>query len=377
LPQKLRIGMAFCAAIATAVVVGACGSGIPGNAVAVVGSAPITKAAFDHWLVVANDSPQAQGGTPAPPLPDPPDYTTCIAGYKAVPAYSGETTSQLKTVCKQAYTTLVTDVVNFLAEALWVEGVAVDNGVKVTQAQAEKAYQQQRKTSTPPLGTAKELASFLAASGETVGDIVWRTKLNLMALAIQNKIASKASKVTNAQIAAYYKKNHAQFVTPKTVNLHLIETKDAADAINVRKMLAAGKTYAQLASKYSIDPSTKSLGGAENGVRPAQLTAQLSAAVFKAKVNVLSEPVQTPFGWYIFTVDSTTPSKVQSLKAATTTIKAAIVAKQQAAANAELNKEFTTKWTSITKCASGYAVAPSCANAPKAATTGATGATAG
>jgi hypothetical protein len=40
--------MAFCAAIATAVVLGACGGGVPGDAVAVVGSAPITKAAFNH-----------------------------------------------------------------------------------------------------------------------------------------------------------------------------------------------------------------------------------------------------------------------------------------------------------------------------------------
>jgi len=51
--------MAFCAAIATAVVLGACGSGIPGNAVATVGSAPITKAALNHWIVVAKIPSQA------------------------------------------------------------------------------------------------------------------------------------------------------------------------------------------------------------------------------------------------------------------------------------------------------------------------------
>src|SRR5580692_3124678 len=92
--QKLRIGMAFSAAIATAVLVGACGGGIPGDAVAVVGSAPITKAAFAHWEVVANDSNQASTGIAAPPLPVPPDYTACIAYGKKQQATQNSTPAQ-------------------------------------------------------------------------------------------------------------------------------------------------------------------------------------------------------------------------------------------------------------------------------------------
>jgi hypothetical protein len=377
LARKLRIGMAFCAAIATAVIVGACGSGIPGNAVAVVGSAPVTNAAFEHWEVVANDSTQPTTGAAALALPQPPDYTACIAGYRKVGSTSADSASQLKTLCKQDHTALVGEVMNYLIEALWVEGAAVDHGVKVTEAQALKAYESQRKSSTPPLKTTKELDSFLAASGETVADLVWRTKLNLLALAIQNKVAKGASKVTPAAIAAYYNKNHAQFVTPKTVDLHLIETSSGTTATKVRSLLASGQTYAQLAPKYSSDPTTKAAGGAENGVRPGQLTALLSNAVFAAKVGVLSQPVQTPFGYYIFTVDSVTPQKVESLKAATATIKAAISTANVSKANAALSKEFTTKWTAITKCATGYIVAPSCSNAPKTTSTGATGATSG
>jgi hypothetical protein len=369
--------MAFCAAIATAVIVGACGSGIPGNAVAVVGSAPITKAAFAHWEVVANDSSQTTTGAAALPPPVPPDYTACIAGYKKVPADASDSTSQLKLLCKQAYTALVGEVMNYLIEALWVEGAAVEHGVKVTQAQALKSYEQQRKTSTPPLKTTKALDKFLAASGETVADLVWRTKLNLLALAIQNKVEKGASNVTPAAIAAYYKKNHAQFVTPATLDLHLIETSASATAAKVRALLASGQTYAQLAPKYSTDPTTKSAGGAENGVRPGQLTTLLSNAVFAAKVGVISQPVQTPFGYYIFTVNSITPQKVESLKAATATIKAAISAANLSKANAALSKEFTTKWTALTKCATGYIVATACSNAPKTTSTGATGATSG
>jgi foldase protein PrsA len=369
--------MAFCAAIATAVIVGACGSGIPGNAVAVVGSAPITKAAFAHWEVVANNATQPTTGAAALPIPVPPDYTACIAGYQKEPSSASDTAAQLKSLCKQDYTALVGEVMNYLIEALWVEGAAVDHHVKVTEDQALKAYEKQRTTSTPSLKTTKELNSFLAASGETVADLVWRTKLNLLALAIQDKVEKGASTVTPAAIAAYYKKNHSQFVTPETVDLHLIETSSGTTATKVRALLASGQTYAQLAPKYSTDPTTKAAGGAEKGVRPGQLTALLSNAVFAAKVGVLSQPVQTPFGYYLFTVDSITPQKVESLKAATATIKAAISAANVSKANAELSREFTTKWTDLTKCANGYIVSPSCSNAPKTTSTGATGATSG
>jgi foldase protein PrsA len=374
-PKKLRIGMAFSAAIATAVIVGACGSGVPGNAVAVVGSAPVTKAAFAHWEVVANDANQASTGVAAPPVPVPPDFTACIAAAKKVPASSTQTAAQLKVTCQQQYSALVTEVMNFMIQALWIEGEAVQRKVHVTQAQITKSYNAQRTSSKPPLKTDTELNAFLAKSGQTNADLVWRTKLNLLATAIQLKVTKSASKVAPAKIAAYYKKNHAQFVVPTTLDLHLVETQKATDAAKVKTLLQGGQSYATLAPKYSIDPTSKSAGGKLTGVRPGQLTAQLDAQVFKAATGVLTGPVKTPFGYYVFTIDSKIPGKTQTLKEATSTIKATLAAQQESAANTRLQNDFLTKWKLVTKCASGYVVAASCANAPKTSATGATGAT--
>ena len=376
--QKLRIGMAFSAAIATAVIVGACGSGIPGDAVGVVGSAPITKAAFAHWEVVANDASQASTGTVAAPLPVPPDFIACIATAKAAPAAASQTSTQLKALCQQQYTSLVGEVMNFLIQALWIEGEAADRGVKVTSAQIAKSYQTQRATSKPPLTTDKALNNFLAKSGQTKRDLLWRTQLNLLATGIQLQVQKQAAKVSKASIAAYYSKNHAQFVIPTTLNLHLIETLKQATATTVLGLLKGGSTFATLAPKYSIDPTTKSAGGKMVGVRPGQLTpAQLNAAVFNATKGQLVGPLKTPFGYYVFTVDSTTPGTTQTLAQATPTIRATIAAEQQSAANAKLQTDFTKKWVQLTKCSSGYVIPTSCGNAPKTTTTptGATGAT--
>jgi foldase protein PrsA len=141
--------------------------------------------------------------------------------------------------------------------------------------------------------------------------------------------------------------------------------------------LASGQSYATLAPKYSIDPTTKNVGGKLIGVRPGELTAQVSAAIFAAKVDVLSGPVKTAFGWYVFTVDSSTPAKVPTLAAETKTIRSTIAATQEAKASAALESDFTKKWTQRTTCASGYIVT-SCGNAPKtsSSSTASTGATA-
>jgi hypothetical protein len=145
-------------------------SGTVNGAVARVGSASITKAAFRHWLTVANDATQASTGVAAPPLPRPPDYTACIAAHRTQPSDATKSTSELKALCAAAYHSLLTQVMIYLIESIWIQGEAVARGATVTAAQVEASYEAQRKTSKPSLATTAELNSFLAKSGETIKD---------------------------------------------------------------------------------------------------------------------------------------------------------------------------------------------------------------
>ncbi len=375
-PKRFRIGMAFCAATATAVVLGACGSSIAGNAVASVGGASVTTAAVQHWLVVANDATQASTGTAAPPLPLPPGYTACVAAERRVSANAADTPAQLKALCAQGYQGLLNEVMQFLVEAVWIQGEAADRHVKVTPAQVQTAYDHQRQIAVPTLKTNAELNAFLAKGGETAADLKWRTYLNLLANAISLRVQKNAGKVTTAAIVAYYDKNSAQLATPETRNVHMVETSTQASAAKVAALLTSGSSYATLAPKYSIDPPTKSAGGKLLGVRPGELNTQLSAALFAAKRGVLTGPVKTAFGYYVFTVDSITPASTPTLKAETPTIRTTLASQQQAAASAALQADFAKKWTARTTCRSGYTFAPYCGNAPAAPASSATGATA-
>src|ERR1700693_1630354 len=61
-----------------AVAVSACGSGMPGNSVAVVAGNPITTQAFNHWMFVAAKEQAAQSpGQPVIVPNDPPNFTKC------------------------------------------------------------------------------------------------------------------------------------------------------------------------------------------------------------------------------------------------------------------------------------------------------------
>ena len=254
-------------------------------------------------------------GVAAPALPLPPDFTACIAGQrKQTGSTAATTTGTLKALCAKNYQALLNQILPFLIQTVWIQGEAADRGVKVSDAKLESSFQQARDASNPPLKTTAEMNSFLAKSGETIADLKWYLYVKLLYAQVELKVQKDASKVTSAQIAAYYNKNLARYATPGTHNLHLVETATLASAATVKSLLASGSSYAAVAQQYSIDPTTRAAGGRWLGVSASELNAQLSAAVFAAKIGVLSGPVKTAFGYYVFTVDSATPGSVTPLK---------------------------------------------------------------
>jgi hypothetical protein len=365
--------MAFCAAIATAVTVGACGSGMPGNAVVQIGNATITKAAVIHWLAIDNDASQVQSDTKAPPLPLPPDYTACVAAQQAATSvHSAGQTATFKASCDTNYHTLLNDVLNYLIGEYWLQGEAYDRHVHVSAASVTKTFKQERKLAKPPLATAAEMNSFLAASGQTLKDLTWRTMVQLETNKIQLQVEKAHEKVTKAQIAAYYDKHKTQFGTPETRDLHLVLVSSAAAAQKVHSLLAGGASYATVAPKYSVDPNTKSKGGVMLGVYSGELTPALNTKIFAASVGALSDPVKTAFGYYVFTIDKIIPAKAQTLAQATAAIRSQLSQGQIQAAETALQAQLQKKWQPRTSCRSGYVVS-NCAG-QSTGPTGATGA---
>ncbi|MGA2454952.1 MAG: peptidyl-prolyl cis-trans isomerase [Solirubrobacteraceae bacterium] len=356
--KTLRSLSALGAVLFALVGISACG-GIPGDAVVQVGGTSITKTAFDHWMEVASASNKVAGSTEKTVVPEPPNYTACVAHLKATapaPAkgQAPPTEAKLKSECGVQYKALQTEVLGFLISSQWVIGEAGSLGVKLSDAEVHKEF---TKIKTSQFPKASEFEKFLATSGQTVSDLLLRVKLNLLSQKIQKQVVKEKGKVTQAQIAKYYEENKSRYGTPEKRNVRIILTKTEAAAASAKKEVESGKSFASVAGKVSIDPTSKANGGLLKEVVKGEEEKALDTAIFSAAKNVLGGPVKTPFGYYVYEVVSVTAGTQEPLSKVQATIKQQLIATGQQTALSKFVKEFKKKWMGKTECRSGFVVA--------------------
>jgi foldase protein PrsA len=359
--KSLRFIPALGAVLFASLALSACGGGIPGNAVVQVGGNSITKPTFEHWMSIAASSSTTTASKTAakPVVPDPPSYTACIAHLEATAAkpakgQSKPTAAELKSECEQQYKSLQQEVLGFLISSEWVIGEGAHLGVNVSDKEVKKEFE---KIKTEQFPKPAEFEKFLATSGQTVSDLLLRVKLNMLSSKIQQKVAKSKGKVTEAQISKYYNEHKSQFGAPEKRNVEIVLTKTEAASKSAKKEVESGKSFASVAKSKSIDPTSKANGGLLTGVVKGQEEAALSTAIFSTKPNVLSGPVKTPFGYYIFEVKSVSAGSQQTLAQSKTSIKQQLTAKQQQEALSKFVKEFKKTWMAKTDCRAAYMVA--------------------
>jgi parvulin-like peptidyl-prolyl isomerase len=364
--QRLtRLALALGAFFIAATALAACGgSNVPGNAVANVDGTLITTQNFTHWLTVAARSQNPTGGGPVS-VPDAPTFAKCVAAKQASqpkPAKGQKppTAAQLKAQCQQEYTSLRDQVMQFLISAQWIQGEASDQGVKVTDADVSKRFQQTKKQSFPK---ETDYQKFLKQSGMTQDDILFRVKLDALSSKIRDKVTKGQGKVTQAQITTYYNKNKKRFAQPERRDLRIVLTKTLPQAQAAKKALASGQSWKVVAKKYSTDQSTKNTGGQLLAVTKGQQDRTFENAAFVAKTNKVLGPVKTQFGYYVFDVTKITAASQQSLAQARNTISQLLTSQNQQKALNDFVKDFQKKWKDRTNCRKGY-ITQDCSNAP-------------
>jgi len=195
-----RAGALVLAAIVAfpALLAGACGGDVPGDAVAVVGDAPISKEEFDSRMEQAKAS--------------------MIAQYGSFPA---EGTAD--------YDAYAADLVDYLVQSELVEQGAGELGVEVTSidvslyiAQLEESY-----------GGREAFLEELAESGTTFAEARDSVRESLLGEDVYNAVV-EGVKVTAAQVRAYWEENKAALVAQAEEN-----DKDATFA-SLKKEIRAG-----------------------------------------------------------------------------------------------------------------------------------------
>lgn len=97
----------------------------------------------------------------------------------------------------------------------------------------------------------------------------------------------------------YFDDHQAEFGS-SCISHILVASKEGAAAARAR--IVAGEDFAKVAKELSTDTGSKDTGGVLPCGNTAQYVAPFAAAAGKLKVNELSQPVQTDFGFHIIKV---------------------------------------------------------------------------
>ena len=184
--------------------------------------------------------------------------------------------------------------------------------------------------------SAEEFRKRLRDQDLEMEDLRNEVRRNLIITKLINKEIISNIKVTDADIAAYYERNKANFNVPETAyHLAQIQVTPVADpevrnlknddaktpAAAERKIqalyarLRAGDDFATVAQEYSEDPRTAS-GGGDMGFIPASAldsTPQLKQAVLALKVNQFTGIIRSATGYHIIKLLGMEPAATHTL----------------------------------------------------------------
>ena len=233
----------------------------------------------------------------------------------------------------QEFQTLRNQAVQFLVQREQFEQKAKDLDIEVTDKQVDARLEQIQKQYFG--GDQKKFEKQLKEQGITEKQV----RNDIRAQIVSEKIFAQVTRdvtVSDEDIQKYYEKNKAQYSQPESRDVRhiLVKTKKQADALYTQ--LQNGADFATLAKKFSEDTGSKANGG-KLTISKGQTVAPFDQTAFLLKVNDISKPVKTEFGYHIIQpLSATKPAKVTPLKEVRASIKQQL---QQTQKN-----EAMTKW---------------------------------
>jgi peptidyl-prolyl cis-trans isomerase SurA len=99
-------------------------------------------------------------------------------------------------------------------------------------------------------------------------------------------------------------------ITPKPSAQARARARAQADSIVLE--LRRGADFATAARRFSQDPGSREQGGSLNWFRRGVMVPEFERVAFALKPGVISDPVESPFGYHIIQVERTQPAEVQA-----------------------------------------------------------------
>jgi foldase protein PrsA len=307
---------------------------VPSGDVALIESAPsgkgdITTADFEHGL----------------------EQAAVQAGQKKVPKPGEKQYDELKETA-----------LNGLLEPVWVEGLAAELGISVTEKEVEEELKKLKKEN---FKTEAEYQKFLKEAHYTTEDVLQKVKLQTLSTEIQKTLKENVSQPSKSEIENYYEAAKAtQFTQKASRDIRVVVNKDKNKAEEALAKLSkddTAKNWEKVAKELSEDTASKEAGGLKRAVTEESLEEPLAADVFGTPEGQVTGPIKTKQGYTVFEVENTTPEEVQELKTVESQIKGTLAQRAEQEYFTVFVADFNQKWKGRTYCASGY-VTERCAN---------------
>jgi foldase protein PrsA len=213
-------------------------------------------------------------------------------------------------------------VLNQMIQSDLIDQYATENHIDPTSAQIDDEINKLK--ARYPNGQFDMIVKQQGLSESAVRDIMRQQ------LVLQQAVAKRIPPITSAQVATYFKQNHAMLDKPEQVRARHILVPDLKTAQLVESKLKAGGNFAALASQYSADPASAKKGGELGFFGHGQMVPSFDQAAFSLQVGQISQPVKSPFGYHIIQVEEKKPAVKATLSGSDAQIRQTLM--QQASA---------------------------------------------
>ncbi len=152
----------------------------------------------------------------------------------------------------------------------------------------------------------------------------------IMQTLLTKKLTSAGSNFSDEELQKYYDAHKEEFKKDSEIQTRQIVVKTEQEAKELQARIAKGEDFAELAKKYSLDPSAKVNGGDIGYHGKGQLIPEYEAAAFKlTKVGQVAGPVQTRVGFHLIKLEGVRPPQYAAFPEVKSFIKQKLMQEKQ------------------------------------------------
>jgi peptidyl-prolyl cis-trans isomerase SurA len=236
-----------------------------------------------------------------------------------------KTEVEYQALCRQ----VVSDLID--AEVL-VQAAQRDTSIKVEEQEIASGVDEQFRNIRQRFRSEPDFRGELAKSGfQTPEEFRRWLSENQRKAALRNRLIDKLRgegklkpvQPTDKEMRAYFDLYKDQLpVRPATISFRNVivapkATEEARErtrlqADSIVRELRKGADFATAAKRFSQDPASQEQGGDLGWFRRGQMVKEFEAVAFSLRPGVVSDPVESPFGYHIIQVTRIQPAEVQA-----------------------------------------------------------------